>query len=56
MIKVKAKDEIIQRLIDILSSEPTSDKLYENEFYESGLIDALKWVLTIDEGDKECND
>ena len=56
MIKVKSKDEIIQRLVDILSSEPTSDKTHENYFYESGLIDALKWVLTIDEGDKECND
>jgi len=56
MIKVKSKDEIIQRLVDILSSEPISDKIYENDIYESGLIDALKWVLTIDEGDKECND
>jgi|TARA_X000001382_G_scaffold112152_1_gene89294 hypothetical protein len=56
MIKVKSKDEIIQRLIDILSNETTSDAVYENDIYENGLIDALKWVLTIDEGDKECND
>tara|TARA_R100000353_G_C6479436_1_gene188717 strand:+ start:150 stop:350 length:201 start_codon:yes stop_codon:yes gene_type:complete len=44
MIKLKSKDQIISMLIDLLSD---SDNLHDMSV--EGWINALKWVLSIDD-------
>ena len=49
IMKVKSKDEIITYLIERLSLEVNDNLKYRA--IEQGWIEALKWVLSIDEDD-----